>query len=270
MYEDIILRMLALQRDHDPRLGKMSSRAKDINAFTALRYANMLSGRLVGWAINHQVGLAAEGRKFSGFAPHDHLDHPEYVEQRSAADDHRHELTGGNLQAKDIDPVAARKSMINLLRANPGAFPERITRMMVEALEALDYNEVLPILRPIKAGRKVGYREERMRLEAISFIAYRTARGKTKISALREVAAAFGQDVETIRSWEKRLRDDLGTLAVARAISNAKATAFREEQAIRESYSGEAPLDMGMAEEIYGQAALLRLANDYKAAQRAG
>jgi len=270
MFDHLIFRMLDLQRNNDPRRGKITSQNKDMNAMEALRCANALATTLVEWAINHQIGLAAERRKFVGFAPLNQLQHPDHLEERAAADDHRHELTGKDLQGKDIDPIIARKSMINLLRANPWGFPERITGMMIEALEALDYNEVLPILRPIKAFRKIGHREQRMRLKAISLIAYRTGRGRTKISAIQEIANAFGKDVETIRSWEKRLRDDLGTLDVVHAIATAKAFGMRHEQLNRESYSGETPIDIVAEEEVYGRAALLRLASDYKAVQRAG
>src|SRR5829696_7551912 len=115
MHPNIVLpfieHLIELRQRSDPRHGESTAQGKDLNALTALRAARELSETLAGWAINHQVGLAAEGRESAGFAPHDHLEHPEYVEQRSAADDHRHELTGKKLQAEDIDAVIARKSM---------------------------------------------------------------------------------------------------------------------------------------------------------------
>lgn len=252
---------------YDPVHGNSTAQNKNFIAFSALLLAQKLMMALVGWAIDHVAGLAAEGRPFILRTPHDQVENPEYLAQIEELDDHRHELAGANLRIQAsrqaLDPLVARKIMINLLRANPGAFPQQPTDMLVQALEALDYNEELPILRPRKAGRNIGFRQEQMRLKTIEFIAYRRARGKTKASALQEVADAMCVEVETVKSWERRMRNQLGDLAVDCAIANAKLMA-------NEAGNQRAGLGPLIGDEVYGPPALAALAAAYKAVQRVG
>jgi hypothetical protein len=156
----------------------------------ALRFARELVETLAGWAIDHQVGLAMEGREFASVAPHDAPDLPEYVEARTAADDHRHELAGRPLRearwaSDQMEPDVTRQALLNLQLPNPGGFPNCLTQMVSEALRALDYNESLPILKPRAAGRKVSFRTEQLQLKAICIVAYQVARGSKKVVALQ-------------------------------------------------------------------------------------
>jgi hypothetical protein len=151
------------------------------------------------------------------------------------------------------DPRVARRLLVNLLRANPGAFPTALTLPVVEAIEGLEFGEHSPFFTPVKAGRKAGLRERRLHLRAIAFIAYQRATGITKQRASENVATAFGQSRETVISWEKRLGDTFSQLEVSRTI------AFAENHAIRHDT---------LAEEMYGDDALKVAGKKYQAILR--
>jgi hypothetical protein len=126
-----------------------------------------------------------------------------------------------------------RRLLVNLLHANPGAFPMALSAPIVEAIEGLELGESSPIFAPIKAGRKAELRERKMHLRAIAFITYRRAKGVKKRRAVEEVAKAFGQSPDTVISWEKRLHDTFDDLEVSRVI------AFAENRANSHTASGE-------------------------------
>ncbi len=69
----MVERMIEFRQRSDPR-NESTAAGKDLNARMALRLARELTETLAGWAINHLVGLAVEGRESPGFAPHDQLD----------------------------------------------------------------------------------------------------------------------------------------------------------------------------------------------------
>ena len=265
--------LIRLRQETDPRGGEGSAKDKDSKAFMALRFASELVETLAGWAIDHQVGLAMEGREFASVAPHDAPDLPEYVEARTAADDHRHELAGRPLRearraSDQMEPDVARQALLNLLLPNPGGFPNCLTQMVSEALRALDYNESLPILKPRAAGRKVSFRTEQLQLKAICIVAYQVARGSKKVVALQKVGDALAVDPGTLIKWEQRLRES-DRLGVARALSHARAAAAGEEAAAKAQYTGEPTyFEGGIGDLIYGWSALLALSKEIKLAAR--
>jgi hypothetical protein len=239
-------------RSH-PSGGASSAKGKDLAAFDALETAGKLVRAVAGWAIDHQAGLALEGLSFVPLQPSQTSQHPQYKEQRDAVDDHRHEHNGANLFHVIEDPSVARKLLVNLLRANPGAFPMELALPVVEAIEGLEFGEQSPFFTPVKSGRKAGLLERRGHLRAIAFIAYRRAKGITKERALEEVAAAFGQSPDTVISWEKRLGDAFNRLEVPRTI------AFAENYATHKGT---------LAEEIYGDDALKVSGKAFQAIKR--
>jgi hypothetical protein len=266
----LVGRLNELRDKTSPDSGVASAKGKDLAAFQALKFAGKLVQALAGWAIDHQIGLAAEELKFVPLQPSGTQDHPEYIEARATVDDHRHERRGAAIRAglEDLDPVAARKLLLNLINPNPGGFPSKLTSMLGDALKALDYGEVRPLVSPTMANRKVNLREQQLQLRAIGFIYYRTARGAKKYVAIRQVADVYGVGEETIRSWEKRLREELGSLQVQREISFARNAASQEEAAIKGAYQGDEFATPGLWEERYGAEALREAAQAFRLAQR--
>jgi hypothetical protein len=283
----LIDRLRKLEQRTDPKDGQNSAKGKDLAAFEALSVAGELVNALAGWALDHQVGLALKNLEFVPLQPSgtkDHpagtKDHPEYLAGRKNVDDHVHEKNGSSLGA--LDPIAARKLLINLLRANSGGFHPMLQGMAIEALEALDYGEVQPMLAETKGGDKRTLAVRRLELRAIAFVEYRYRRGSRKYKAQQQVADALGVEKDTIKSWELRLRTDLGDLAVSRTISLARNAAQNEDDAQKAAYkpslnendarqgvySGPPSSKVGAWESQYGADALRDLAVRYKEALR--
>lgn len=262
---------LELQARTDPASTEDTAKGKDLAALKALEWSGEVVRTLAGWAIDHQTGLAFEGRAFVPLQPSGTKEHPEYLEARAAVDDHRHEFTGAALRASPnalADPAVARQLIVNLLYANPDGFPPTIVRMLIDALHDLEYGRVHPLLAPVKKSRKVNREEQQLQLSAIAFIAYRVGRGKTKVRASQEVADAYGVSRDAILTWEKRLRDELGSLEVSRNLSFASNAASNAEAELKASYTG-ADIDRyGKWDERFGDAALQKAAQSYRAIKR--
>lgn len=182
----LIDRLDKLEQQTRPSLGEVSAEAKDHAAFSALAFASDLVEAVAGWAIDHQIGLAMKGLKFLPFVPNQTKDHPDYVAMKQTVDDHEHERLGGTVDYA-LDPLAQRQALINLLAAYRGAFGF-IQRPALDALEALAFEEVLPILEPKKGNAKVKMREMRLQLATIGFLEFKIATGMRKKEAL-EIAA---------------------------------------------------------------------------------
>jgi hypothetical protein len=56
------------------------------------------------------------------------------LEQRAKVDNHQHERDGAiAVRSATINPSIARKALLNLVRANPGAFPSPLRVLTLEA-----------------------------------------------------------------------------------------------------------------------------------------
>lgn len=268
-FDRLIDRIEELRDQTDPAKGDASAEGKDAAAFRALRYANDLVTALVGWAIAHQAGLAAEGLSFVPYGPWgDGSEPPQQREAIAAVDAHRHELAGDKLvrglHRREMDPMTARRIAINLLAANPGAMPDGVARTLHDALLALDLNDVRPILAPTPADRKVTFAEERLQLEIICFAYFRAATDlMTLAQAQREVAEAFGVSADTLRKWEPRLRETLGHLKVSRDIQFARNGGEQIAALVATIGKLNARPHM-MSDEFYGDASVLRAVERYR------
>lgn len=186
---------------------------------------------------------------------------PEYAADRAAVDRHEHELNGGRA-VTITDPKAARLIVINLLESNAGAMPEEVAREMVRALRALDFNDVHPILQPSANGRKITYEEQQLQLDAVCFAHFRKAsKLMNMFDALCDVAEAYGTSEETVRKWEKKLRDEMGHVVVSRQVDYAKnGGAFvAAERKVRSK-----AFQLLESDRFYGAAALGRAAAKYR------
>jgi len=262
----LLARLAELEQKTRPDGGTSTAAEKDGAAFDALRFAGQLVEAVAGWAIDHQVGLAAEGLKFIPSQPEATKSHKQYLAARSAVDSHEHEKIGGTAKLDKADPFFARKCLANLLQANPGGLPSWLCSLAINGLEALDYGEVTPMFAPVRTGLKRGLTEKRLMLRAIALVAYRRARGFTKEAALAEVADALSLSPDTIGSWERRLRNEFGDLEVARTIAFARNHALWMNEAARKKRKGEEILDVGVHGAAYDDAALEALAEQYRAA----
>jgi hypothetical protein len=261
----LIDRLDELERQTRPSLGSASEERKDLAAFQALRFACDLVRHVAGWAIDHQMGLAAAGLTFVPLQPSGTKEHPQYLSERSVVDSHVHEKSGGSMSGA-CDPLAARRSMINFLRANPGAVPGWLQRQTIEAFEALDYGEVQLMVTPVNTGRKRDLTMLRLQLRAVALVAYRRKLGLTKVKALEQVSDALAISRHTLSSWESRLRDEFGRLEVDRTISFAENHASWVAAARKRIRRGEGPEDVESHEALYDDEALMDLAKNFKAA----
>jgi DNA-binding XRE family transcriptional regulator len=218
----LLHRLDTLEARSHPNGGSNSAKGKDLAAFDALETAGELVRTIAGWAIDHQTGLALEGLSFVPLQPWQTKNHPEYKARREVVDDHKHERNSANLVHEIDDVRVARTLLLNLLRANSGAFPTVLVQLVIEAIEGLELGERSRLFTAVKAWRKAGLRELRQQLRAIAFVAYRRAKGATKEHATEDVAKVFGVSKDTVISWEKRLPIEFGQLEVSRAIAFAK------------------------------------------------
>jgi DNA-binding transcriptional regulator YiaG len=269
----LIEHLQKLERKTRPDGGAASAEGKDLAAFDALETAGRLVRALAGWALDHQAGLALKKLKFLPLQPSGTRNHPEYRASRANVDDHAHEKEGGTLglDARDVlDPIVARKLLFNLLYANPAGFHAALREMAMEALEALDYGEIQPMLARETDGRKRSLTVHKLELQAIAFVEYRRERGGNKSKAQKQVANALGVSVETLKSWEHRLRKDFGDLEIERTISFACNSARNEDATQLAADGGDAGAKsrIGTWERSYGADALQKLAKQYKDALR--
>jgi hypothetical protein len=236
---DLIGRLHELERKTNPQKGARSAEGKSDAALDALEIAGDLVNALAGWALDHQAGLALKDQKFVQLRTAKTPAHPEYSNIRSTDDDHRHEWYGRNWVGRDgapIDPIVARKWLMNLVSANPGIFNLELRWMTLWALQACDYGETLPMLRATKKGRKVNWTILQLQLRAVEHVKYREARGIKKFKAQEEVAGAFGVSVNTLRTWETRLRSEFGHIEVAGRLAVAEEIGINETDAEQHRY----------------------------------
>jgi hypothetical protein len=253
----------AYEERSQPSVGQATANEKDMKAFSALECAGELVDDLAGWAIDHTVGLALNGRRWVPLQPSGVKSHPEYLAEREAVDDHIHEKTGGaQTSYRKLDPAMCRKIFLGLLQPNPGGFPEEIHAMMVEALEALDFGETLSILKPAENARKRKWRELRLQLKAIVFVEFRKAMGMTKEAARERVGQAYGQSATTVRLWVGRLRTELSGLEVSRNIEFAKIRALAARDQEKKIAAGARERSTGTAQ--YGDEALAAAGKRYQ------
>jgi len=218
----LLNRLSELERRSHPKDGPSSAKGKDLAAFDALETAGELVRTVAGWAIDHQAGLALKGLSFVPLQPQQTKKHLDYKAQRDAVDDHKHERNAVNLAHAIDDPRVIRRLLVNLLRANSGAFPIAMVQPVIEAFEGLEFGERSRLFTVVKTRRKAGLHKLRQELRTIAFIAYRRAKGVTRLRATEDVAQAFGVSHETVISWGKRLRVTFGQLEISRTLAFAQ------------------------------------------------
>jgi hypothetical protein len=137
----LIERLGELEKQTRPSGGMEASKGKDLAAFDALELAGELVAHIAGWAIDHQIGLAAKGWQFVPLQPSGTKNHPEYIENRSLVDSHEHERVGAQQRYGSHDPAFLRKCLANLVLLNSGGWPHWLCEELAEAIETLEYGE---------------------------------------------------------------------------------------------------------------------------------
>jgi hypothetical protein len=251
-----------------PEGADITAKHKDRNAFSALACAGELVDLLAGWAIDHAVGLGLSRLRWVPRQIRGEKPYFKYLVAKIEVDDHRHEKNGGAQSRKGLksfeklDPIVLRQILINLLVRNTGGFPSPIQRMTVEALEALNYGETLPILKVVENNRKAKLLELKLQLEAVEFVEYWCAMGMLKNEAQKKVANAYAVSDTTVRLWKPRLHKELGQLEASSRIQIARNYAAKNKEIQRKTAAGlrtmETPSDR------YGLEALKQAAERYK------
>ena len=265
-------RLLELRNETEPAGEATTETEKDLNAHDALRHAGELVNILAGWAVDHEIGLGLAGLSFVPIQPTKTTKHPEYLEAKEQANSHEHEQRGRT--AYDItdsaQPVHAasceRQALINLLIGNPGAFPEPLTLRLIEALEALDHGEVQELLAPAKTNLRANpYSRWRLEMKALQHVEYFYARGNKKGWAQRKVGLAYGLSPNTVRNWERNLRQNLGQLHVSRNLAFASTAGLNIEAAHQGKLDKQ---EIRFRERVYGEEALAENGRQYQALLR--
>jgi hypothetical protein len=209
-----------LETETRPSGGDKTAAGKDLAAFRALETAGNLVDALAGWALDHQIGLALNRLEFLPLGPTKTRALPEYVEAKRQVDSHNHEREGGavfsGVAPERLTSTIARLALKNLLHSNPGGLEQALAYQFYEGLEALEWGKPTPLLEPVTTGSHGGLIAIKCELQALLYVEYQIGTGKKKHKAQDEAADAFGISSETIRTWEKRLRTELGTLDFAR------------------------------------------------------
>ncbi|MGY4355385.1 hypothetical protein ACVWZR_004438 [Bradyrhizobium sp. i1.3.1] len=265
----LLSRIDELEKKTRPSAGAAGADRKDFAAFQALKWAGALVEHVAGWAIDHQLGLAFERRRFVPLQPSSTKEHPQYLATLKAVNNHQHEKTGACLRFEDDrSPETARRILINLLHSNAGAMPRWLAQQAIESLEALEYGEVRPIFKPLNESRKRDLTLLRLQLKSLAMVAFRRKLGMLKGKAVEEVADALGQSPNTVLSWNTRLKEEFGPLEIDRTIAIAENHASWVVDARKRRLRGEDTRDVEVHEASYNEAALSELATQYKKALR--
>ena len=189
----------------DPKSARSKGLGKDMRATRALSLAGTLVDGLAGWAIAHQVGLAVNDVQF------DQLDLT--AVPNSGAADEGHEADGDNYDWSN--PTTNRRALVNLLAANSGAFPYALVLEAALSLEALDLDQINPILESRRRALNEGpYMLSQLRLRAIEHVMFYSEAGAGREEAEAKVAEAYGVSVDTLSEWRNRLPYLLGPRGV--------------------------------------------------------
>ena len=210
--EALVVEIAALS---DAKSDRSKGMGKNARAARALSLAGTLVDGLAGWAIAHEVGLAVNDVQF------DSLDLT--TEPDSGADDEGHEADGASYDWSN--PATSRRALVNLLAANSGAFPYALVLEAALSLEALDLDQVNPILESRRRALNEGpYMLAQLRLRSIEHVMFYSEAGAGREEAEGKVAAAYGVSVDTLREWTNRLPYLLGPRGVRDSYQRAGAT----------------------------------------------
>ncbi len=223
---------------------------KDEAATEAISLLALLADFAAGWAIRHKVGLAKAGLKNIPDVLPEARDQ-KYVELVETLDNRSHEMAGA---ANDkLSDRSIRFVLFSLIKSAFRGLPSDFAERTLDALEALEYGEVLPVFAPNLTGRKRNFSELRLQLYGVSCVEYSVTLGTKKFEAQRWVADAYGVAFDTVRGWELSLRKEWNDHRVANLLSRARRCAERDRATGEKRF-----------EELFGSSAANRYGEKYK------
>ncbi|MEO5375635.1 MAG: hypothetical protein H7840_15425 [Alphaproteobacteria bacterium] len=241
---DIVNRLRKYEVLTQPTSGRTAP-DKDLLSREALRDAGLLVSKLAGWAIDHQAGLAISGASEDAFIQPDDCSGSEYIDIRAKVCDHGHEVIGAayccgygeHSECYPRAPALDRRVLCAVLTVLADRLGS-VAYSAMNALHALDFGEVQPILRPVKSRRNGNsYSLDIARLYAISHVEHLRSLGMKKNAAVTRVAEAYGATVDAVLAWEKRLPSTLGEIFVRHTLKHAKANITLDDYADKQTLS---------------------------------
>ena len=145
--------------------------------------------------------------------------------KRAEVDDHRHEICGEQTDWYRYTAPAEvdRQLLINLMAVfDRVLYLDPWRARVINAIDALNFGSIPQLFRPREKRGRHTYEIRQLELRALEFLAFRRGQGFQRRAAIGSIAEAFGVAQETIFSWQKRLRADLGRLTVSRCETMAK------------------------------------------------
>jgi hypothetical protein len=216
----IMDRLEELERETRPIGGDEPSKDKDLKSREAISLAGHLMRVVAGWAIDHQQGLAMAGLKSMGGPTSKMMDSQQFLEEKEKLDSHENEHAAVEID-HSFDRLSAeqqRRFCSQIAEFLNVIFP----RSLAEGLNALEFGEVLPIMKKAKfEGDKRNYTERMAQLQALKYIEYERGKGSLVGKAREIVGSHFGVDTEALRKWDGPLRKSLGDSYVSRELTRA-------------------------------------------------
>ncbi|PHJ94370.1 hypothetical protein [Nostoc linckia] len=263
--KEILRKLEIYYRITDPKYGEPTEKDKDLHAFLAITLGSRLFETVAGWAIDHQVGLAAVGRgpSFRGH-PSVRVSHAIDDEARKS-NAHIHEITGR--EPKQLSATQKRQALINIIQGAQGFIPEHIYTSLTENLEALKLGYKSSIFEYRPASNKLKFRQRQLILKGIAFASYRQARDSLRSMPGIDIVEAFGlEGQKTFSGWLRKSTNIFGEFRVNSAIAWAKDAGLESRKHLKLKRQGK----QGLAEEyarneaIYGDPAIGDAAAEFR------
>ncbi|TXN72938.1 hypothetical protein FV228_08925 [Methylobacterium sp. WL18] len=244
----------------EPERGEKSCEGKDFAAREALSLIGRFSELMGGWACDHAIGIAMEGQELLSAYTHTTRQSKTYNSARDLAEKHIHEITGRALSNRfhnpaDYDPVIVRQTLLNIVESRSSILPEGMALVVVQALRALTYGEIMPVFMPeTRKYAKKRWRELNAQLKVLEHIEFRINLGQTRISVMKMTDDLYGLQQNTLEGWKKNVKKGLGDLHYEARMQFAKEMAFSALNPL--TTSGTTSFEA--AEDEYGESALKR------------
>jgi len=177
------------------------------------RYASMIAGDLLrdllGWAVDHQIGLVLNNLPGGAASLFPDVE----AKNIKCADDHRHEAraTAYVIMGDDLD--TDRKMLWALLKALPHSLiPAKFLVQLLPALESLEVgeqSEFFTCKARTHGQERNPYSRWMIRLRAVEHLEFLRGKNVKRENAKYEVAKAYGIEADTLDSWSTKLRQKL-------------------------------------------------------------
>lgn len=246
-----------LEAATDPIHGDATAKSKNYKAREALRIAGKLIDVVAGWAVHHQIGMAAEGQQPLPDVSWLLSENEAYRSAKAQLDQHRHEAIGSEITRSgfDMPPAQTRQAISNVLR--PMSRTSNSTRGLfattATAMDDLSRGAAPALVDQEKPrGTTVSSRIMELKILAFGFVEYRIARGIPANTARTDVAKAYKMSADNIRNWQREIVSDKNTNDYIRMIDEI-AYAKYGGTLYKEFEGTECPRDLGFARDGIAQ-----------------